>query len=599
MHARLFVTLGLLLVLVPLARAQPFNYNGAANTQQFANTANWEAGNAPPTFGSTTTSISFISVQANSNRPLVNNGTTPFVLSSATFADTLGLATTLRGSPLTFHGPDALVRVNTAAVPAAVLNTITSDTAVRFLLVPGSQLGLRQLQGLGEFTFEGGTTTIDAAATFQSAVLRNGTVVAAANNALPPTSGPRLFGASYTIGESFTQTFSGPAVTLSATQQGSQVSVGAGGQLTLGMSELVVGTGDYASSVTGAGAVVATQSVLQIRGQNGANVGLVLSPGSFSAPAVRVRQTKMLFDPASAVIPGPLSLEQAAVFFIGRPDVYNFAGGIGVDADSYLSFQNPLVSNSFSNSIRAAGIVGGGRVLVYGGTFTLNPTTTHNFSGVMTTWAEGGLVIDGAGTQKLSGVNQLAGLTRVLGGTLEVTGSTGTGATAVAGGRLSGTGTLGPVSMSSGTVSPGTPTGTLTVGSLSLTGGRVEISVSGPATSGRIRSVGAVALGAGAVLDLPNPGGAFAAGDRIVLIENAGADPTTGQFAGLSEGAEAAQFSNLRWLISYSQDVTGDGVLNDVVLVAAPVPEPAGILFASAAAVLGYWRSRTRKAIHP
>lgn len=127
---------------------------------------------------------------------------------------------------------------------------------------------------------------------------------------------------------------------------------------------------------------------------------------------------------------------------------------------------------------------------------------------------------------------------------------------------LGGSGTAGAITVSSGTVAPGTSPGILTAGDVifnSSTMFTVELNGVSPGSGyDQLNVVGSVNLG-DAVLD-PSLGFAGAAGSNFTLIQNDGADPITGTFQNLAEGASFA-ISGFPFEITY---VGGDG--NDVVL---------------------------------
>src|SRR5262245_40915033 len=178
----------------------------------------------------------------------------------------------------------------------------------------------------------------------------------------------------------------------------------------------------------------------------------------------------------------------------------------------------------------------------------------------------GGLVKAGAGTLTLTGNNAYAGTTEVRAGTLLVNGAnSGGGLTTLTAGTLGGSGTLGPVTAAGGTLAAGaiSVAGQLATRDLTLAAAStVAFDVNG-LTAGtghdQIVVTGAVNLG-GASININVSGFAPAVGDSFVLVSNDGADPVTGTFAGLAEGASTTAGGFL-FRISYAG---GDG--NDVVL---------------------------------
>src|SRR3989441_14347 len=251
----------------------------------------------------------------------------------------------------------------------------------------------------------------------------------------------------------------------------------------------------------------------------------------------------------------------------------------------------------------AANAVGSGSAVTVaaGATFDLNGfsdaigslagagTVTSGAAGAVTLTAGGnnssttfpGVVQDGTGTEArtkagtgtliLSGANPYTGSTTVSGGTLLVNGSQGSSPVSLNGGTLGGTGTVGVITStaSGGTVSPGQGgPGILNSGNVNWSSGSpafvVQLNGTTPGTGyDQLNVTGTVILG-GATLSgtagfSPPPGTGF------TVINNDGADPVTGTFAGLPEGSTVL-LSGQTFQISY---VGGTG--NDVVLtLAAP-----------------------------
>lgn len=188
----------------------------------------------------------------------------------------------------------------------------------------------------------------------------------------------------------------------------------------------------------------------------------------------------------------------------------------------------------------------------------------------------GGLVKSGAGSLELTAANTYAGGTSVADGILlanNAAGSaTGSGlVTVTGGGQLGGTGAVSDVS-SAGVLAPGDGgTADLAAGATLLTGGSfdAEINTATPDTGhDQLVVTGSVDLGAGAAA--LNLSGTFLASSAaltsVVLIDNDGADSTTGHFTGLTEGSPVAAPGGGVFFITYNG---GDG--NDVVLNTQPI----------------------------
>jgi len=110
------------------------------------------------------------------------------------------------------------------------------------------------------------------------------------------------------------------------------------------------------------------------------------------------------------------------------------------------------------------------------GNLTNNATVAFNrsdaltYSGVIS--GNGALTKSGAGTLTLSGTNTYSGATTLSAGTLKLSGSAANSAFTVAGGILSGSGTLGALTVNNGgTIAPGNSPGTLHAGATTFAGG--------------------------------------------------------------------------------------------------------------------------------
>ena len=112
----------------------------------------------------------------------------------------------------------------------------------------------------------------------------------------------------------------------------------------------------------------------------------------------------------------------------------------------------------------------GGSIALTGASLTVNQSSNTTFSGALT--GTGGLVKSGGGQLILSGTQAFTGPTTINDGDLKINGSAAGSTFTVTGGTLSGTGTVGPLTVGSGgTLSPGSSPGLLVVnGSLSLSG---------------------------------------------------------------------------------------------------------------------------------
>jgi autotransporter-associated beta strand protein len=273
-------------------------------------------------------------------------------------------------------------------------------------------------------------------------------------------------------------------------------------------------------------------------------------------------------------------------------DVIIGDGAGGTDADYvYIPNEPEQIADSAAVTMNAASgalvmggatetigsLSGGGNVYLQGSELVVgfNGAST-SFSGVISgdgtpPSSAGSVTKVGTGTLTLGGNNDYNGPTTIQQGVLLVNGSQPFSAIIVAGGTLGGTGTVGPISGTSGVVGPGASPGVLAAaGNTSLAGLTFAVELNGPATPAydQLRVQGSVALSGGTLS--PSLGFTPTGGSSFTIIDNDGtADPVVGAFAGLAEGA-ALTVGGKAARISY---VGGDG--NDVVLTIQNVPPTA------------------------
>ncbi|HEV8267133.1 MAG TPA: autotransporter, partial [Thermoanaerobaculia bacterium] len=176
----------------------------------------------------------------------------------------------------------------------------------------------------------------------------------------------------------------------------------------------------------------------------------------------------------------------------------------------------------------------------------------------------GGLTKVGLGTLTLLANNNYSLGTTVNGGTLLVNGTQAQSTAVNANAKLGGSGAVGAVTSTGGTISPGQSPGILSTGNLSLNASstfNVELNGTTPGTGyDRVAVNGSVTLGSAAlqvaVGYTPSPG------DTFTIIQNDGTgDAVTGTFSGLANGAMFVPTGSYQFQIFYNG---GDG--NDVVL---------------------------------
>ena len=192
---------------------------------------------------------------------------------------------------------------------------------------------------------------------------------------------------------------------------------------------------------------------------------------------------------------------------------------------------------------------------------------TAAFSGVMTNGIAGinsplALTLNQSGfTQILSGTNDYAGATQINAGTLQVNGKNTNSPVTIAGGTLSGSGTVATVTMNSGNLSPGAPIGIFNTGNLSFSGGTFSAKLDSTFVYSQANVTGTVTLGSNTTLTL-SPTFTPSSGNTFTIINNDGTDAISGTFKGLAEGAKV-NVNGIDYTISYK-----GGTGNDVVLTA-------------------------------
>lgn len=147
------------------------------------------------------------------------------------------------------------------------------------------------------------------------------------------------------------------------------------------------------------------------------------------------------------------------------------SGRVTVNAGAALSTGSLIVNGGALNLNNAAQSVsslsGTGGTITLGGTaLTLNQSTTTTFAGVLA--GTGSIVLAQDGNLTLSGTNTFTGTTTIADGAVLVSGSLSGSAVNVTGGLLGGTGSVGAVTSTAGTIAPGASPGTLTLAALSL-----------------------------------------------------------------------------------------------------------------------------------
>ena len=206
------------------------------------------------------------------------------------------------------------------------------------------------------------------------------------------------------------------------------------------------------------------------------------------------------------------------------------------------------------------------------GALTFNQAGNGTYTGLIS--GTGTLTKLGAGAVTLSANNSYTGTTTISAGSLLVNGSQPGSSISLTAGRLGGTGTVGAVTATGGTVAPGLSPGTLSSGDVafgSATTFAVELDGAVSGTGYDVLDVTGTVDLSDATLDV-DLGFTPPDGTEFVIIENDGADAITGTFDGLTEGA-TFDAGGQTFQITYA----GGTSSNDVVLsaVGAPAVGPA------------------------
>jgi autotransporter-associated beta strand protein len=181
-----------------------------------------------------------------------------------------------------------------------------------------------------------------------------------------------------------------------------------------------------------------------------------------------------------------------------------------VGPSALLSNSAVAFSGGVSNVAAFSGVMLNGSLAVTGGVFTVGPTAVVSNSP-----------------------------TTLAGGTLSVLGQMPASPITLLGGTLAGTGVVANVTASGGTISPGASPGRLRTGNLALgTGVTLDMQIAGSVAGvnyDQVQVTGSVNLN-GATLLLSLVDQTLNIGDTVVLIDNDGAEPIVGTFAGFPEG---------------------------------------------------------------
>ncbi len=253
----------------------------------------------------------------------------------------------------------------------------------------------------------------------------------------------------------------------------------------------------FTGNITGSGSLVVegTSTVtLSPAGRNSYSGGTVLVSGT-----LLLGSTNTPLGSGSVTLAGnaatasTLKTNAVAGIVLGNPLILSNAGSLAGGANVTIGAGGPI---TFGNTVSLTGMT------------NLQVNAPLTFSGVVS--GTGGLIQSGSSTLTFSlllGSNTFTGATVVAAGDVAVNTSQGSSPVGVIGGILSGTGTVGPITVGpGGTVEPGVPgsagtsVGTLTAPAANFTeGGNLDIQITTNAATGKIAS-GILNLPAGTAL---------------------------------------------------------------------------------------------------
>jgi autotransporter-associated beta strand protein len=332
-------------------------------------------------------------------------------------------------------------------------------------------------------------------------------------------------------------------------------------------------------SVAGAGGLIvggtAEVSGSDIKGTltlAGSMPNLYSGSTTLKSGTLQLTKTNAVAIPGALVIGDGLGGTSADIVRLLRPDQIADTAPVTITASGLLIFD---ALNAQAETIGS--LEGNGRINLTMAVLSVGANNTNTeFSGSIAGVNLGpALIKEGTGNLTLSGASTFTGKTLINNGHLYVNGSLVSGIKVNPNGHLHGQGNVGPISGLGGWTLPGdnlaAPThGALTTSSMVLdSSSHFNIDLGGTAASGnydRVKVSGQIDLG-NATLHLTQSAMAQT-NDEFMIVENTGALPTDGAFAGYNEGDLVSLNSSQVFKITY---VGGDG--NDVVLIQQRVPK--------------------------
>jgi autotransporter-associated beta strand protein len=268
-------------------------------------------------------------------------------------------------------------------------------------------------------------------------------------------------------------------------------------------------------------------------------------------------------------------------------------GSLTVQASGYVIGGNAV---ALSGSLDAAQTTGSSEVDLPidlgASTLTVMVGTagvTLVLDGVMS--GQGGVAKQGAGELDLKAANTYSGSTTISGGLVRVDGTVSGAVAAGSATTLGGIGTVGSITTTQATVSPGdggpgllTDTGSLTFGS----GSNYNVTLSGTTAGSQysqLQVAGPISL-SGATLNVTlGSGFTPTGGSQFTIIHNTGSSPISGTFTNLPQGAKVTVGGHT-FTISYTGGAGNDVVLSTVIQTMTTVSfQPAAPVFGESVAL--------------
>jgi autotransporter-associated beta strand protein len=325
-----------------------------------------------------------------------------------------GLVTVNTGGTLALGGDETVAGLAGSGAVQLGGRLITGSTNSAFSGVMSGTGGLTK-NGAGSFTLSGANTYTG------DTILNGGTLVLASSNAL----------------------WRGGVVTLTN-----------GTTLTVNQRTFIGALDQFGGTINGPGELVST-----LTKTDSGSLNAVIADGPDFAAGILKRTTGTTTVGAANTFTGVINL-QGGTLQLGTGGSFAAGSSLALHAGTTMSLNNKLQTFSAVNGA-------GGTVALGSGALTVSGSDDSDFGGTIT--GTGSFAKGGAGTMTLSGANTYSGTTTVSGGTLIVASggsiSTNSVATVGAGAHLKVNGTAGSVSVS------GTLSGSGTVGAVTLSSG--------------------------------------------------------------------------------------------------------------------------------